>query len=401
MSTSVTAAGRELIEGFKQIEFRLTEWILQLADFDAGAGWREDGFTSCQAWLEVKCCIGWSTAKERVRVARELTHRPVVRAAFAEGRLTYSKARVITRLRGLDNERDETFVRDAAASSVRALDERVHNWNYLADQDRKPRGLDDLYGLTWAPGFADGLGRLTIETPNDLGARAVKLIDAYLNWLFHRREPTLLGTKALGEPETRSRSGEDDDVPLFQHRSLAARRADAFFDLLEEIALVHEEKIDPESAALNVTVQYEDLIRGVGVAATEYAALLTGEAARRLACDGGIHRIIVNGISEVLDVGRKTRTWTRAQRRVIRARHGFRCAAGGCHRRITQIHHIHWWENGGVTSVDNGVPLCSYHHHLVHEGGWAVAYNPRTGVTRMEGPQGQVLESDALFLYAA
>ena len=74
-------------------------------------------------------------------------------------------------------------------------------------------------------------------------------------------------------------------------------------------------------------------------------------------------------------------------------RHGYRCCAQGCRRRITQIHHLHWWEDGGVTSIDNGVPLCSYHHHLVHEGGWTISYNPYTGITRLEGPQGQVLET--------
>ncbi|HVE94154.1 MAG TPA: HNH endonuclease signature motif containing protein, partial [Acidimicrobiales bacterium] len=118
-------------------------------------------------------------------------------------------------------------------------------------------------------------------------------------------------------------------------------------------------------------------------------ATVGGDAARRLACDAGVHRIVVKGTSEILDVGQKTRTATVAQRRSIKSRHGHRCAYPGCERRIFQIHHIVWWENCGATAVDNGVPLCLAHHHLVHEGGWTVSYEPTTGVTTFTGPDGQ------------
>ncbi len=156
------------------------------------------------------------------------------------------------------------------------------------------------------------------------------------------------------------------------------------------------DQIDPETAAIGITIAYEDLIQNRRVLTlTDQESTLTGEAVRRLCCDAGIHRLVIQGVSEFLDIGRKTRTWTTAQRRAIRARHHHRCAAGGCRRRITHIHHLEWWENGGDTSVENGVPLCSYHHHLVHESGWTITFNPHTGLTRMEGPAGQTLESHA------
>ena len=165
---------------------------------------------------------------------------------------------------------------------------------------------------------------------------------------------------------------------------------------MEEIALIRADQIDPETAAIGITIAYEDLIQNRRVLTlTDQESTLTGEAVRRLCCDAGIHRLVIQGVSEFLDIGRKTRTWTTAQRRAIRARHHHRCAAGGCRRRITHIHHLEWWENGGDTSVENGVPLCSYHHHLVHESRWTITFNPHTGLTRMEGPAGQTLESHA------
>ncbi len=43
--------------------------------------------------------------------------------------------------------------------------------------------------------------------------------------------------------------------------------------------------------------------------------------------------------------------------------------------------------------VENGVPLCATHHRLVHSGGWRIEWNQHTGVTRLQGPNGQVIES--------
>jgi hypothetical protein len=103
--------------------------------------------------------------------------------------------------------------------------------------------------------------------------------------------------------------------------------------------------------------------------------------------------MVVKGASEILDTGRQTRTWNRAQRRAARARHGHRCAVEGCDRRITEIHHLLFWENGGATSIENAIPLCSRHHHMVHDLGWQIDWNPHTGTTNFTGPLGQSLRS--------
>jgi hypothetical protein len=120
---------------------------------------------------------------------------------------------------------------------------------------------------------------------------------------------------------------------------------------------------------------------------------LSGDAARRLACDAGLCRIITRGASEVLDVGRRTRQWTTGQRRAIRYRHGGRCAFPGCDRRITQIHHTTPWEHQGRTDLDAGIPLCWGHHHLVHEGKWTVAYSTTTGTTTFTSRNGHTIEA--------
>ncbi len=96
------------------------------------------------------------------------------------------------------------------------------------------------------------------------------------------------------------------------------------------------------------------------------------ETVRRLCCDGSIAPIIENAKGEPLHVGRRVRTLTTAIRRALWSRDGG-CAFPGCdHKRFVDVHHIKHWADGGETSVENLVLLCSSHHKLVHEGGFHI-----------------------------
>jgi hypothetical protein len=53
-----------------------------------------------------------------------------------------------------------------------------------------------------------------------------------------------------------------------------------------------------------------------------------------------------------------------------------------------RIHHVRFWtEHGGSTDIDNLLPVCERHHHLIHEGGWTLTMTPdRTATwTRPDG----------------
>ncbi|MDQ1511270.1 MAG: hypothetical protein QOG50_3114, partial [Actinomycetota bacterium] len=94
---------------------------------------------------------------------------------------------------------------------------------------------------------------------------------------------------------------------------------------------------------------------------------LSATTLERLCCDAKICRVITDGPSEILDVGRLTRTVPPAiwNALIARDRH---CTAPGCDRspEYCEAHHIWFWELGGPTNLDNLRLLCWYHHKELH-----------------------------------
>ena len=384
MSSSASVQGQELIDGRAFLDACEAKWLVTLVEFDRSDAYEIDGHVSCVSWLIDRCGMGRSTAKEKVRVAHELARRPMVRDAFVEGRLSYSKARAFTRLSGLHDDRDEALIAEFADESAETIERMVRWWNLRNGDEPKPPDPFDVPRVRFQPGFGGANGRIIIDGPNEDLARAMNVWDAYGSFLYFNArdidddpnveasvkppvlradntdEPAGTVNEALGTtPSVWDPEGLGEEASVEPPRSLSQRRFDWFMDLIEEIALVHRDEIDPARASVGVTVPYESLVGDVEpwkVGVLDTGTLLTGEALRRLCCDAGISRMVVKGASE--------------------------------------IHHMVFWRDGGKTCLENSVPLCSRHHHMVHDDGWTIEWNPATGITVFTGPQRQTLYSE-------
>jgi len=138
--------------------------------------------------------------------------------------------------------------------------------------------------------------------------------------------------------------------------------------------------------------QAADAAAGGGLPARPWAlrpqaSLDTGEvlvetALHRLLCDAVITRVVLDPDSLPLDLGRRTRLITPAQRRALRHRDNG-CRYPGCDRphEWTDGHHIIHWLHGGPTDLDNLVSLCRRHHTQLHEGTYAIRAGPGNTLT--------------------
>jgi hypothetical protein len=94
---------------------------------------------------------------------------------------------------------------------------------------------------------------------------------------------------------------------------------------------------------------------------------------KRLTCDGSVLTIVEDADGTPLDVGRKKRTVPTSLKRALWSRDRG-CTFPGCgNKRFVDAHHVHHWADGGETSAENLTLLCSYHHRLLHEGGFRIA----------------------------
>ena len=109
--------------------------------------------------------------------------------------------------------------------------------------------------------------------------------------------------------------------------------------------------------------------------------------------------IVLNGVvlhaPGEMHLGRSSRLASRAQRRALRSLYAT-FAVPGCAVKFDHCkpHHVHFWEDGGPTDLNNLLPLCSVHHHRVHDCGWKLTLLPNRiltitypdGVVQTTGP---------------
>lgn len=120
---------------------------------------------------------------------------------------------------------------------------------------------------------------------------------------------------------------------------------------------------------------------------TQFSHDLPPETVRRMACEADIIPVVLDGRSVPIDVGRSRRLATVHQRRALESSYQT-CAIPECSVAFhhCQIHHIEYWESGGSTDLSNMVPLCNFHHHAAHEGGWKLRLDPDTRDLKVSYP---------------
>src|SRR5690606_15779327 len=95
---SIDALDTAICRLARQLNSETYRLLLLVRDFDDRFGWAKWGCRNCAEWLAWRCQLSLSTAREKVRTAQALRMMPSISAAFAEGRLSSSKVRALTRV---------------------------------------------------------------------------------------------------------------------------------------------------------------------------------------------------------------------------------------------------------------------------------------------------------------
>jgi len=216
--------------------------------------------------------------------------------------------------------------------------------------EQEERRAAELTTLTLTP-YGDGTTRISGRLPD----AAVHRLRTYLD--------------AFTSPRRVSTGSTSEGGPL--HRL----RGEALCALLEHLDPTKLPAHGGDATTVIVTMTLDQLRNDLGVAgvigvstgSTAGGDMSAGEA-RRLACSARIIPAVLGGESEILDLGRTSRLFSPAQRKALRLRDR-RCRATGCDVPATwcEAHHLHPWASGGRTDLDDGILLCSFHHHRAHD----------------------------------
>ncbi len=319
-----------------------------LAQVEADGRWAASGAArTFPEWVARRGGSSVGTARREVELGKALSNDlPAARAAVAEGRMSLEHAQVLARfgptsearrtsLTGDRPDRNEAFLVGAAERVgvddyrkvmrrwAAAVDTSTHEAEHQAAVareylylNRRPDGVEIL-------GF---LAQLVLD--RGLAGAGVALVRPHIS--VHVPWDTVERLRAQG-----SAAGDDGAA-------------------------------DGEGSV--VTLERPDGTLGA-VAELDDGTPLPLSVLAQLACDAELTRIVFGPDGEPLDVGRAQRTYTGPQRRAVIARDRH-CQYPGCGAPpvLGEIHHVQWWNRDcGRTSVGNGILLCAFHHHVIHQ----------------------------------
>jgi hypothetical protein len=359
---------RDICELSAHLAAATCRWLLMIAEFEERGGWHGWGIKTCAHWLSWRCSLSLRTARQHLFVARRLRELPLVRERFARGELSYCKVRAIAR--AATPETEARLVELAEYASGAQLDKIVAGYcGVLAATLQAERDAHDLRHLSWSWDDQGSL-RVSARLPADEGALLIKAVEAAKKTLGSCEDPK---TTYEADP---GRARDVDALMAVARASLDSQASQRTGGDPCEL-VVH---VDVETLAAEEVKSCSEVEDGPALAA---------ETARRLGCDAAVVTVLERG-GETVSVGRRRRTITPGLRRALRRRDRG-CRFPGCtHQRFLHAHHIQHWARGGATDLHNLVQLCSYHHRLVHEGGFSVECVAKRAL-RFRRPDGTVL----------
>jgi uncharacterized protein DUF222/HNH endonuclease len=198
------------------------------------------------------------------------------------------------------------------------------------------------------------------------------------------------GAITPGEPARVEATAGEIDPTQGAHEPIATRRVDALVSVMRT-ALTQPGLPDRADDTTRVTLCVDEalLTRATDTGRCHYTGnngSIPVSTARRICCDTVIQPLVTRS-GQPIDLGRSTRTPSRALRRALRHRDNDTCIFPGCHAtHWLDAHHLIHWADGGRTSLDNLALLCRHHHRLHHEGGYTITL--RDGRPRFHRPNG-------------
>ncbi|WP_182525573.1 HNH endonuclease signature motif containing protein [Nocardioides dongkuii] len=358
------------------LESQVAELRLRVTAADDVA--EETGTRDVAAWVAHRTRQDTAASRADARLATALDREhPHLAAGLREGSVSLAQARVIAHalaelpadlgaeLRARAEEALVGYAAHHAPGDLRRLGRRIlacvdpdaadeHEARLLEDAERTARERTKLSLRR----RGDGTTRISGLLPDAAAHRLATYLESFTN---PRKDTGGTATAGVG--------------------SYSRRLGQAFVQLLETIDPRRLPLHGGDATTMFVVAHLDQLTKDLGVAEIVGGGTISAGEARRLACNAHLVPAVLGGASEVLDLGRRRRLYTAAQRRALLLRDRT-CRAEGCDIPGTWAEAHHWvaWAAGGATDLANGTLLCHLHHHRAHDAAWSAERLPNGDV---------------------
>ena len=349
---------RFIEEGFGTFTRKKAEVLMAIALFDSLNLAARFGSSSTAMWMIRSLSLPNSSAHEYVKVARTLDTFSRLADAFLEGRLNYSKVRLL--LPHLTAATEEELVELAVGMTYHELELALLKFR----SGDGPRGRKSYVRLKARD---DGRIGLWADFNAAEGARVMAALKVgELAWHDVDWDELEGGDGALDEAKvdseidrrTRSSSGcSGFGLPLGE------ALLSAFMGIVNIALTQPRNPLRSPGAHVNIVMTTDGrayLPNNPGAPSAAVENFLSNASYR-------VNRVDSEGL--LLNTGRSFRLANESQVNALMLMWRGTCAMPGCtHTRFMEMHHIHEWADGGPTDLENLLPLCSACHSMVSDG---------------------------------
>ena len=358
------ALSQQIEDSHRAMTQSKAELLSAIQTFDELALAIECGSTTTAHFLMRRLGVSSSTAHEYVSVAHRLRPFQYLHTHFTEGALSYSVVRLLLKYMTPENERELVDLAlgmgfhelECALAGKKPQDgEGEDSPQYYLSLHKRDNGDIAFHGNMNAADGAAFVAALKIgeiaycnldEVLEDLDPE----VNEEINIALERAEKA-----EENRPARKTVSGYGLPIGRMLLRAL--------------MGIVHMARTTPRNTLTTPGAHVNILATPDGRGYMPNNVGAPSKAIASLLANADIRLSTVNSDGLILNTGRKQRLATNGQVNALLAMWGGQCAAPGCtHTRFIEIHHIEDWATGGLTDLENLLPLCSACHSLVTEG---------------------------------
>ena len=330
-----------------------------LAEWEARKVWADDGSRSPRTRLARECKVAKESIGKDLHRARKLRHMPATAAAFADGGLSVDFVQLLVNVNTAPVAKQFARAEAMLVGEITKLgyeDARMFltYWRMHADAESDVKQRDRQSARRHANFDRTFQGGVHVN-----GWLPALEGSGFLN------EARRLERQLFDEDLAKARVEHPDDPHAHLGRTPGQRRADALARMAaRSAALADEGRLS--RPLYTVLVGFESANRAI--CQLEDGTVINPAQLVPQMTEADFERVVFAGPGRVIEVGARARFFTGALRRAIQVRDRHCQHHSGCDEPIDrcEVDHITEYEDGGLTTQDNGELNCGFHNRWKH-----------------------------------